>query len=58
MDKVSTLSESKTFVAEEAPKVMEKAEMARLPLTEIIEYRDKNHLCLYYERTHKNISEK
>ena len=39
-------------------RVMEKAGMIRCGDTEIIEYRDKNHLCLYYERTHKNISEK
>ena len=38
-------------------RVMEKAEMARLPLTEIIEYRGKEHLCLYYERAHHNIPE-
>lgn len=38
-------------------RVMEKAEMTRLTETEIIEYRGKNHLCVYYERVHKNISE-
>ena len=45
--------------SENAPsrRVMEKAEMARIPLTEMIEYRGKEHRCIYYERTHKNISE-
>lgn len=38
-------------------RVMEKAEMARLPLTENIEYRGKTHRCLFYERAHKNIPE-
>lgn len=43
--------------SENAPsrRVMEKAEMARIPLTEIIEYRGKEHRCVYYERVHKNI---
>ena len=36
-------------------RVMEKAGMTRIPLTEIIEYRGKEHLCIYYERVHKNI---
>ena len=39
-------------------RVMEKAGMKRCNDTEIIEYRGKNHLCIYYERAHKNISEK
>ena len=38
-------------------RVMEKAGMTRCPDTEIIEYRGKEHLCLYYERAHNNISE-
>lgn len=36
-------------------RVMEKAEMTRLKKTEIIEYRGKEHFCIYYERTHKNV---
>lgn len=46
--------------SENAPsrRVMEKAEMTRLPQTEIIEYRGKEHFCIYYERAHKNFSKK
>lgn len=43
--------------SENAPsrRVMEKAEMYRLSMTETIEYRGKEHRCIYYERVHENI---
>lgn len=31
-------------------RVMEKAGMTKIDFTEIIEYRDKQHLCVYYEK--------
>ena len=36
-------------------RVMEKAGMLRIPFTEEIEYRDKNHLCVYYEKRNEEI---